>query len=172
MSQFRMLDLFSGLGGASSAMRRRKWDTLRVDIDSRFRPDICADLASWSYEGPPVDLLWASPPCVEYSREDQPWARQGIVPDNTLIRATHRLILEIQPRYWIIENVRGAQRWWGKACWHSGPIYLWGYFPSFRCHVPYWKEHLSGKDREKRAKIPYMLSREIALTIERGESCV
>lgn len=39
-----MLDLFSGLGGASQVMVERGWKVIRVDIESRFKPDIVADV--------------------------------------------------------------------------------------------------------------------------------
>ena len=59
----RMLDLFSGLGGASRAMRERGWDVITVDIEPEFNPSIIADISTYHYEGKlPVDLVWASPP--------------------------------------------------------------------------------------------------------------
>lgn len=70
-----MLDLFAGLGGASQAMRERGWEVVTVDNDPAFGCTVTADLASWSWDGPTPDLVWASPPCTEFSRESMPWCR-------------------------------------------------------------------------------------------------
>ena len=30
----------------------------------------------------------------------------------------------------MVENVKGAQLWVGRAAWHSGPYYFWGAVPA------------------------------------------
>jgi hypothetical protein len=72
-----MLDLFAGLGGASEAMRGRGWDVVTVDADPRFGCTVTADLSGWSWAGKRPDLIWASPPCTEFSREAMPWCRSS-----------------------------------------------------------------------------------------------
>ena len=69
-----------------------------------------ADLTTWSWTGEPIDLLWASPPCEEFAREWMPWSKTGKAPSMDLVNAVYRLVEEIQPRWWIIENVKGANR--------------------------------------------------------------
>lgn len=71
-----MLDLCCGLGGASKAMKERGWDVITVDIDPEFNPTIVADLRTFHYSGPRPDLVWASPPCTEFSKYSMPesWA--------------------------------------------------------------------------------------------------
>lgn len=45
MSEYRVLDLFCGLGGFSSAFKEsERWDVTTVDIEERFDPDITADV--------------------------------------------------------------------------------------------------------------------------------
>jgi site-specific DNA-cytosine methylase len=68
-----MLDLFAGRKGASRAMVARGWTVVTVDIDPSYEPDIVGDLRRWSWNGPRPDLLWASPPCDEFSRWFMPW---------------------------------------------------------------------------------------------------
>lgn len=105
-----MLDLFAGLGGASQAMRSRGWSVTTVEIDPKFRPDVVGDVARLPIRGQ-FDLVWASPPCTEFSRESMPWCRTGNTPDMSLVLAAKAAIDELRPRWWVIENVRGASRY-------------------------------------------------------------
>jgi site-specific DNA-cytosine methylase len=162
-----MLDLFSGLGGASAAMRERShWRVVRVDINPAVRPDIMADVRTFAWRGPRPTLVWASPPCEEFSRESMPWCRTGHPPDLGLIVATLQFVRSVQPVFWVLENVRGAQRWIGRAPYHAGPFYLWGYYPPFRAAVRVRKEHLSSAADLRRAQIPYALSAALADAVE------
>ena len=164
------LDLFCGLKGASAAWLDRGWSVLTVDIESRFEPDVVADLMDWHYDGPPVDLLWASPPCTEFSKLDKPWFPDADKPpDMALVLATLRLVGEIEPRFWIIENVRGLQRWFGRAPARFGSFYLWGWYPPIpapRAADWLFKDIHHVRSPRKRAKIPYGLSDAVARGVE------
>lgn len=168
-----MLDICSGLGGASQAMKKRGWDVLTLDNDPAFDPDIIADVRTWCYTGARPDLIWCSPPCVEFSRESMPWSKTGDEPDMSIVLACHRLIAEIQPRYWVIENVRGAVRWFrpylGSAHIIIGPFFLWGHFPDLS-HVYLQgfrkKESYSSLASAERARIPFRVSNLLAVAIE------
>lgn len=162
-----MLDLFSGTGAASAAMRERGWRTTTVELDAKFKPDVVADIQTYRYRGPRPDLLWASPPCTEFSREDMPWTRTGKTPSLDLWLAALRLVHATRPKFWVIENTRGAQRWMGRAPAHYGPVYLWGYYPRFSARVEPWKETLSSKRRDLRAAIPLSISLALAKAVER-----
>src|SRR6185369_3195304 len=66
-----------------------------------------------------------------------PWSRAKALPppDNTLFDACFRIqreACEAAGRHipLIIENVRGAQKWVGKARWNFGSFYLWGDVPA------------------------------------------
>ncbi len=203
-----MLDLFAGLGGASQAMRARGWDVVTVDNDPRFGCTHTADLSTWGYEGPPVDLVWASPPCTEFSRVSMPWCRRpkwqrcGCCenfwcnvhrrhaheckcppveewasspyagcpePSMGLVLAAKRIIEAVNPRWWVVENVRGASKYltplFGKPRVY-GPFFLWGDFPAFECKVVPFKERLSSSRRAERAKVPESLSAALAAACE------
>jgi site-specific DNA-cytosine methylase len=97
-----MLDLCAGLGGAHQAMKQRGWNVMTVDNNPAFNPDITADVTRWHYEGPRPDLLWASPPCTEFSRESQPWIRTGNPPDMAITLACIQLIDQIKPNFWVL----------------------------------------------------------------------
>ncbi|MDD2466176.1 MAG: DNA cytosine methyltransferase [Desulfobulbus sp.] len=168
-----MLDLCCGLKGASQAMYSAGWSVITVDIDKRFHPDIVADLVTWSYEGQRPDLIWASPPCTEFSRESMPWCRTGISPDLSIVLAALRIIHETKPKYWIIENVRGAIRWFkpflGTPRASFGPFFLWGVFPFSGSHSIHYrpKESFSSSDSAGRARIPNQISRTVMTSISR-----
>lgn len=169
-----MLDLCSGFGGASEAMRHRGWSTIRVDNEPQVKPDVVADVAALPFSPFHVDLLWASPTCTEYSI----WDQRGLfphptVPDLTLWQTIERIIAEWKPRFWIIENVRGARYFHGKSAYHVGSRYLWTNLMLFPTHisVPFRpKKNLSsGKDplrSAKRGRIPYEISLAVARLIE------
>lgn len=188
----RMLDLFCGLGGASAAQRERGWEVIGVDNESRLQPDVVADVVTWRYEGPEVDFVWASPPCVEFAKTDKRcWYPDAPEPSMELVEAALRIIGEVKPRLgYLLENVRGARRWFldhpalGAPVLQSPPLYLWGCPPPGlllpspgRGH----KEHQSRSSadpramrltsderrRQLRAVVPYQISYSVATACER-----
>jgi site-specific DNA-cytosine methylase len=173
-----MLDLFSGLGGASRVMREHGWEVISVDINPEFKPDICTDMTKFCYHGPTPDLVWASPPCTEFSKDSMPrsWSCNKIPPhpDITLLLAAKRVIDVVKPRWWVIENVRGSVKYFEPVLGHVrkkvGSRYLWGEFPVFDCDPVYGKWRLPpSKDRAAiRSMIPKQLSEAICIAIERS----
>ena len=163
-----MIDLCSGLGGASLAMSRRGWRVVTVDINEKFMPEIVIDIRNWIWYGDTPDLVWCSPPCVEFSRESMPWTRKGKNPDMSVIQACLRIIDECRPKFWILENVRGAVKWLGKENLKIGSFYLWGKLPKIRNVEVTWKkkESYGSCEREVRAKIPFEISLAFAEAIE------
>ena len=82
-------------------------------------------------------LIVASPPCQAYSYRAMPWKRAKALPppDNTLFEACFRIQREASEAAGrhiplIVENVRGAQKWVGRARWNYGSFYLWGDVPA------------------------------------------
>lgn len=167
-----MIDLCCGMKGASERMKAHGWQVITLDNDRRFKPDILSDVRRWNYVGPRPDLIWGSPPCSEYSRTSMPWLRPAQSPDMSIFFACLNIIHKSDPRFWVIENVRGAARYFlpyiGKPAYIYGPFYLWGHFPAlpkFQLRMKK-KESYTGKQRELRAKIPQALSEKLAVSIE------
>lgn len=107
------------------------------------------DVKSWGYSGDLVvadvrnldgrrfrgraHLVVASPPCQEFSFRSLPfrkcqYLRHNVPPDTTIWEACVRIAREADLPL-ILENVRGAERYMGKATARFGSYYLWGDIP-------------------------------------------
>ena len=146
-----MVDLFAGTLAAGVAFRERGWEYVPVEI---LRGQ---DVREWKWRGGPVEFAWASPPCTWYT--DIPWWGRR-VPDPSLWWRAVELFIEMRPRYWCIENVRGAQRWWGPADLKAGGHYFWSNCPANLPKVPGHKWRVPPGPGRKliRSAIPYPIS--------------
>lgn len=186
MTRF-MIDLCSGLGGASEAMYQSKdWEVLRIDSDplgilkevgipcteERRIEDI-----DWKLPRE-LDLLWASPPCREFSlgylspkskaiRNDEKYE-----PDMSILENVIRLRDSWEPKFWCIENVIGSiahfKPYLGEPTQIIGPFVLWHNLP----HIAVSRNFSHSKTENDtwsddplrpniRAKIPLELSRAV-----------
>ena len=171
-----MLDLFCGLGGAGAAFRAAGWRVVGVDLDASLSPDVCADLASWLWEGERPDFVWASPPCEDFTRRFLPWLAPKHPGEPTqalaLVGAARRIIRETGARWWCVENVRGAIRWLGSPDQTAGPFMLWTNLPPLRLGgfgpggVSQRKEHMTSAARARRACLPFVVSEAARRAIE------
>lgn len=138
----------------------RGWDVVRVDNGEGTAADVRADLLTWEPPAEPFDLVWASPPCTLLSTASQ---KRDVGAGLVLVRSALRIIAEVRPRWWVLENVHGATRAIGSLIGPPvatyGSFYLWGCFPPFAAAVPRSKTKLSGRRRaERRAAIPWAIS--------------
>ena len=103
----RLLQLFLGTGSVGRAFADLGWEVVSLDLDLKADATICADVCSW--EPMPMfalgysDMIWASPPCTEYSRALTRRPRKLEEGDRAAIR-TLELIRDLRPRFWCIEN--------------------------------------------------------------------
>lgn len=107
----RLLDLFSGQGGAAAGYIAAGWDVTGVDIADHgkrypgtfIQADALSYLASHGHE---FDAIHASPPCQGYSiaTAGNPAARAK---HKRMIAATRELLV-LAGRPWVIENVEQA----------------------------------------------------------------
>lgn len=160
------VDLFAGSGGATAAFRGRPgWRVVSVELDRGRRPDICADVRRLPLR-PPVDFLWASPPCTEFSTANP--RNRARRPSLELIHATLEAVAELRPRFWAMENVVGAIPYLGIPVQKVGPWCLWGYFPPLL--VSYAAQtHRKGafNTAAARAAVPRSLSEAVFQAVER-----
>ena len=173
-----IIDLFSGSGSASKPFLDKGWKVYRYDIEPHGADGIFIDLKEQlfvknlidTWQGRKVDLIWASPPCTEYSDANQRRNNPLFVPDGTLWRNTLKIIESVDPTHHVIENVRGAVRTWGPPRKRCGPYYLWGKFPFFNIPDKIPPKHLHqyrNKEEQAResAKIPYTIGEHLERAI-------
>lgn len=139
------IDLFCGLGGWTEGLLAEGYDVIGFDIERheygehRYPGKLVVQdvLTLHGSQFKDAALIVASPPCQAYSYRAMPWKRAKALPppDNTLFEACFRIQREAcgaAGRHipLIVENVRGAQKWVGRARWNYGSFYLWGDVPA------------------------------------------
>ena len=114
-----VLELFSGTGSVGKVCKEIGWNVTSLDIDPRA--DIVCDILEWDYKQYPkdyFDIIWASPPCTNYSKLQDAWLgrmrkgeiytkekqEQEMKEDDKLVLKTLEIIEYFKPTYWFIEN--------------------------------------------------------------------
>lgn len=197
------IDLFCGLGGWTEGLLAEGYDVIGFDIERhqygehRYPGQLVVQdvLTLHGSQFKNAALIVASPPCQAYSYRAMPWKRAKALPppDNTLFETSFRIqreACEAAGRHipLVVENVRGAQKWVGRARWNFGSFYLWGDVPALMCNERWRKQEgdpswfyddyensarrFGSKSKERKqwsamiAKIPIPLSRHIAATFK------
>ena len=152
------IDLFCGLGGWSEGALAEGYEVVGFDNERHVYGDhhypaqlVLQDvLTLHGSQFRNAALLVASPPCQAYSYMAMPWSRAkrevrwqqwarsspfGDFRLNDLFNACFRIQREACEAAghhvpMVVENVKGAQPWVGRAAWHYGSFYLWGDVPA------------------------------------------
>jgi hypothetical protein len=139
------IDLFCGLGGWAEGLLAEGFDVVGFDIERheygahRYPAQLVLQdvLTLHGSQFRDASLIVCSPPCQAYSYRAMPWSRAKALPppDNALFDACFRIqreACEAAGRHipMVVENVRGAQPWVGRARWNFGSYYLWGDVPA------------------------------------------
>ena len=145
MSESLAVDLFCGLGGWTEGLLAENYYVVGFDIERHHYGDakypaqlVLQDvLTLHGSQFKDASLIVASPPCQAYSYRAMPWKRAKALPppDNSLFEACFRIQREACEAAGhfiplVVENVRGAQKWVGRARWNFGSFYLWGDVPA------------------------------------------
>ena len=148
------IDLYCGLGGWAEGFLSEGWDVIGFDIERHCYGDqkypaqlVLQDvLTLHGRQFKDVAAIVASPPCQKYSYMAMPWdlakreirwqkwERDSPFEDfrlNDLFDACFRLQREASEAAgrhipMVVENVKGAQPWVGRAQANFGSFYLWG----------------------------------------------
>jgi len=117
--KMKILELFCGTKSISKVFEERGHETFTVDIDEKFKPDLCKDIMVLNPKEIPFkpDVIWASPPCQTFSVASLyrhwdngiPKSDRAII-GRAILYKTLWLIDQLKPKYWFIENPRGMMR--------------------------------------------------------------
>ena len=101
----KLLELFVGTGSVGNVFKDKGWVVVSLDRD--MDADIKMYIMDWNYQAAFVpghfDVIWASPPCTEYSIAKSVGVRK-IDEANKIVVRTLEIIDYFNPRYWFSEN--------------------------------------------------------------------
>lgn len=171
------IDLFCGLGGWAEGLIAEGYDVVGFDIERHVygahhypaQLVIQDVLTLHGSQFRDATLIVASPPCQEYSYMGMPWSKakakaaairadttgQALTDLNRLFDACFRIQAQASlaaGRHipMVVENVRGAQPWVGRARWNFGSFYLWGDVPALMPQAKQFKSSgMNWSDRSK-----------------------
>jgi len=149
------VDLCCGLGGWAEGLLAEGYDVIGFDIERhqygehRYPAQLVLQdvLTLHGSQFKDAALIVASPPCQFFSYCAMPWSRakalaaevradpERLAKELALFRACFRIqheASEAAGRHipMVVENVKGAQPWVGRARWNFGSFYLWGDIPA------------------------------------------
>jgi len=119
---FNCLELFSGTGSFGKVAKELGYNVLSLDL--LLKADIQIDIMDWDYkkyDKNSFDIIWASPPCTEYSRLQDCWInrmRKGklytkeqqesdMKEADKIVKKTLDIIDYFKPIHYYIENPQG-----------------------------------------------------------------
>ena len=100
----KVLELFSGTGSVGKVCKQLDWDVVSVDL--LLPADHQVDIMEFDYKQYPkdyFDIVWASPPCTQYSIAKTRGIRD-IDGANKIVLKTIEIINYFNTEYWFIEN--------------------------------------------------------------------
>jgi site-specific DNA-cytosine methylase len=102
-----VLELFSGTGSVGKCCKEIGWNVVSVDL--LLPADHQVDIMDFNYKQYPKDyfsIVWASPPCTEYSCMNycRPEKKPDIQGSNKIVLKTLEIINYFNPELWFIEN--------------------------------------------------------------------
>ena len=179
------LDLFSGLGGASEAFVQAGWTVLRIETNDKLQyvpRTLNLDVLKWRDwidDIPKPDIIWASPPCRDFSTAFN--APRSIhershdteyKPNMDCLNAAKDIIEYLSPNIWIIENVSGSEKYFsgraGAVRQIIASFHLYGNFPYLPMgdfmHIKPDTNSKNPLRSNVRAKIPFEISFELLKT--------
>lgn len=163
-----LIELCSGTGRISAAFLALGWTCIGIDLRrDRDYPGqlIIQDVRTLDgHRCAGASLIWASPPCTEFSLARYPKRAPDHTPDLSILDACFRIAADARTPI-ILENVYGLTRWLGAPAHHYGKFYLWGNgVPALLPQGPRWKDRqkIHHRSPRLRAQIPDELAAAIA----------
>lgn len=105
----KLLDLFCGTGSISKIYKEEGYETVTVDLDGKWDPDIQVDVLNWDYKSRfapgEFDTITCGIPCTEFSIALTVRPRNLPLGD-LLAEKALEIIAYLKPRRWWLENPR------------------------------------------------------------------
>lgn len=104
-----VIDLFCGTKSLEHVCNANNLQYITVDLNVDRNASYTCDILNWDYSSllntHPL-LIWASPPCTEYSQFNRaiPNKIPNIAQANSYVLKVLEIINALKPKYWIIEN--------------------------------------------------------------------
>ncbi|KAK3258595.1 hypothetical protein CYMTET_32376 [Cymbomonas tetramitiformis] len=114
VGQSKILVLFCGTGSVERQFTKQfipNSEVVAVDIQPKWGPTHCEDIMRWDYRQfrpGHFDVVWASPPCTEYSQAKTVGIRDLRAADRR-VRRTLEIIRYLRPEAYFIENPKGRE---------------------------------------------------------------
>lgn len=125
----KVLELFSGTHSVGKVCEELGYEVISVDITDykgKYPPTHKCNILDFNYKQYPIgyfDIIWGSPPCVNYSKLQDCWlnrTRKGIfftkevmeqnmIESDALVQKTFEIIDYFKPHKWYIENPQNGR---------------------------------------------------------------
>jgi len=116
-----VLELFCGTKSIGKCCEQLGWNSVSVDLEKKFNPTHLCNILDFDYkqyDKDYFDIIWASPPCTNYSHLQNCFLgrkRKGVIytkeiqeaemkEDDKLVLKTLEIINYFNPYYWFMEN--------------------------------------------------------------------
>ena len=119
MSNIKVLELFAGSKSIGKAAEELGYDVFSSDLKAFEGINYAVDILDFDINKVPFkpDIIWASPPCTSYSiaaishhRPTNGNLSDFALKSDKMVNKVFEIIKELKPKYWYVENPRGALR--------------------------------------------------------------
>ena len=193
----KVLELFSGTSSFGNVAKELGHEVFTIDFNPKFKSDMVCDMLYFNIKMLPKewrkpDMIWCSPPCETFSLSGNSMYMGFPTKSKTyiglaLVYKCVELIMELKPKYWIIENPRAGLRgvWFMKPlpkttvtyCQYGfdymKPTDIWNNFGFVgkcckngdSCHISAPRGSRTGVQGEKSSEVRGIIPRELCLDI-------